>query len=148
MNSSFHVLILTRLTSESMFHFNGTIHGGNYDEVSLLQAFQDMTRPCQHCHDASAQTDKRYHRSRKTGLKRFIPSERDGDTSAPSVVGSFRTARRKPEVLAFMKKQEGESITWTAICCGVFVDSARSSPLESPNPFPFLLDLKFDNLPI
>ncbi|MCJ1390360.1 hypothetical protein MMC18_003219 [Xylographa bjoerkii] len=123
LHSGFRVSILSRLTSSSMFPSNVTVHKVNYDEASLLQAFQEQ--------DAAISTIammnvpeqmKIIDAAARAGVKRFIPSEFEGDTTAPSVVEYFPTARRKPEVLAYLKKKEPEGMTWTAICCGVFFD--------------------------
>lgn len=62
----------------------------------------------------------------KAGVKRFIPSEYGNNTLNAKVVEMFSPKMDvKVEVLEYLKKQEGNRMSWTGLATGGFFDWVR-----------------------
>ena len=60
--------------------------------------------------------------SATAGVKRYIPPDFGTRSDLDWVAEKVPVVAMKKRVREFLQEQEGTGLTWTAICCGAFLD--------------------------
>jgi nucleoside-diphosphate-sugar epimerase len=129
LEAGFHVSVLTRTSSKSMFPVGVTVHRGAYSDYCLLSAFDSQDAVVSTIATVSVnQQISIIDAAIKAGVKRFFPSEYGIDTSLSHIPDFVPPAVAKQDVVKYLKTKESAGMSWTALCVGGFFDWSFKYP--------------------
>lgn len=122
----FTLSIITRKSSTSILpssEFPTFTVGDDYPALELLQAFQGQDAVV--CCMSPWAMDKQFHIidiAVQAGVKHFIPGEFGGDSTNAKAVEMIPPLKVRNDVVAYLRAQEGNGLSWTAVINGQILD--------------------------
>jgi hypothetical protein len=62
------------------------------------------------------------------GVRRFIPAEFGCDTAPANAAEVVPPLAMKKDVVVYLQSKEADGLSWTSICCGMWLDWVRLDP--------------------
>jgi hypothetical protein len=114
---------VTRPASTATFPTGVIVHRAEYNDFSALEkAFSGQDAVVSTIATFSVAEQKiAIDAAVASNVKRFLPSEYGGDTSLAGAGEFAPFATAKLDIVAYLKVQEENGLSWTAICTGLFI---------------------------